>query len=209
MKHTSLLFLVTVLLLSSACNRKSKKAVSVDTIETTETLVIDTNEEYDPTTIGASGEDGPAVIEEQVEEIEVIEIEKITTPYLVASIKKTPCYGTCPSYEAQLFSDGRMVYRGKTNTDKIGLYEARAHPGFIPRLLEESKNLNYFEHAITYPKDGHLIADLPLVVTFVNDGTREKKVTNNYLSPKNLKLFESFLDELFLSANWKRVEGQR
>lgn len=189
--------------LTTACNRKSRRAVSVTTIEPTKSIVKDTAH--------LEVEKETTVVKTPVQRIELEKMEEKPSkpikiqPYLLASLKKTPCYGNCPAFEAQLFSDGRMVYRGNENTSRIGLFEARTTASEIQALLNQARELRYFEHQSRYPTKGKLIQDLPMTVTFVKDRIKENEVRNNYFSPESLKEFEAFLLTFFEKANWRRI----
>ena len=52
-------------------------------------------------------------------ETKVKEIKK----ELVISLERTPCYGTCPIYKMEIFSDGSAFYHGERFVDRIGDYE--------------------------------------------------------------------------------------
>ena len=51
---------------------------------------------------------------------EIVENEK--TPFL--AMRRTPCYGKCPTYKLNIFSNGDIIYQGIRFVEKLGLYKS-------------------------------------------------------------------------------------
>jgi hypothetical protein len=45
------------------------------------------------------------------------------------------CAGTCPVYELYLFDDGRVVFNGRKDTSKAGVWNKKVEPGVYAELL--------------------------------------------------------------------------
>jgi len=45
------------------------------------------------------------------------------------------CSGTCPVYELYLFEDGRVVFNGRKDTTKVGVWNKKVEPGVYAELL--------------------------------------------------------------------------
>ncbi|HEU4780715.1 MAG TPA: DUF6438 domain-containing protein, partial [Steroidobacteraceae bacterium] len=45
------------------------------------------------------------------------------------------CNGTCPVYELYLFDDGRVVFNGRKDTSKVGVWKKRVAPEVYAELL--------------------------------------------------------------------------
>lgn len=57
------------------------------------------------------------------------------------SMETTACFGTCPAYRVDVFSDGIIVYRGDAHTKLVGTYRLPSNSDLfqrILRLLDES-----------------------------------------------------------------------
>ncbi len=130
-------------------------------------------------------------------------------PYLVAVIKKTGCYGACPSFEARLFSNGHLTYRGLAEVDRIGPYEGWADENFLSQIKAAAYRLQFFELEDAYPTNARPIEELPLTITYLNLDNREKTVVNNYNSPSTLRALEQLLEELFLAVEWRELARPR
>lgn len=149
---------------------------------------------------------------EREEPIEVVSPEsKVETEIeeqvvLVARIKKSPCFGKCPVFEAVLYSDGSASYKGKKNVEMLGEYEAQASEELAKLILEKAETIKYFELEDTYPTSGRLIKDIPNTVTELNKNGQKKQITNNHNAPQELQDFEKYLLTTFDSLNWKKVQ---
>ena len=75
-------------------------------------------------------------------------------PYLVAVLQKTACHGNCPAYEARLFSDGHLIYRGRAGVERLGAYEAWAEKEFLSQIKTAAYRHQFFDlaDAYTHPK---------------------------------------------------------
>lgn len=126
-----------------------------------------------------------------------------TEPRLFASLKRTPCYGRCPVYEVQFYSNGQALYKGEQNVPLNGIYLGNVPDSTIQQILEKAMNIGFFSLSDFYPEKGEPIADLPQSITYLNDGRQEKTIVNNHLAPVELIRFERFLDSLTNAIQWQ------
>ena len=195
MKRSSLfLFSFLLLALITSCNKKVTDSVAtppkLGPVPSTDTLRTD-----------HGGEEAEIEIVEVEPEIEDIVIE------LVASLQKTACYGTCPSFEVKYYSDGRISYHGKLHAKRMGIYEAWGDENFKTSLELLARKYNYFDFEEEYPTNGREIADLPSTITSLSIDGRKRQVTNNYESPLPLREFEKELEALFDQQNWTLIKS--
>lgn len=126
-----------------------------------------------------------------------------TEPRLLASLKRTACYGRCPVYEIQFYSNGQAIYLGEMNVPLQGIYLAYVPDSTVSQILEKARSINFFGLSDFYPENGKPIADLPQSITYLNDGRQEKTIVNNHLAPVGLLSFERLLDELAREIKWQ------
>lgn len=124
-------------------------------------------------------------------------------PRLLASLKRTPCYGRCPVYEIQFFSNGEAVFNGERNLRRLGIFLARVPESTLRQILEQAGQMDFFELKDEYPANSPAIPELPETITFVNNGKKQKTVINYYDAPLPLLRFEQFLDELANGLDWQ------
>ena len=62
-----------------------------------------------------------------------------TEPRLFASLKRSPCYGHCPVYEVQFYSNGQALYLGEHNVPLQGIYLGAVADSVIQQILEKAR----------------------------------------------------------------------
>ena len=134
---------------------------------------------------------------------------EIPPPHLLASFRKTSCYGQCPAFHYKLFSDGRAIYHGKQNVDKLGYYEASVQPELIHQVRSIINEYEFFDLAEQYPEDGNFLADLPSVITHFRIDGQEMTITNNYDCPKQLIDLEKAIQAFFENLEWRQLVRKR
>ncbi len=97
---------------------------------------------------------------------------------LIMTIKRTPCYGSCPWYEASFYDDGTILYEGKKHVNHIGKFELHTNPKTIRRLTNKAQKIGFFKMEKTYPVNkAHKIPDLPTTELMVKIGRTGKTIT--------------------------------
>lgn len=139
----------------------------------------------------------------------VVLIDTITqsSTYILASIKKTACYGKCPAFEAKLFSNGILLYEGREHTELLGLHEAYLEQEQIDELIARATEADFFDLATFYPEEGKKLADLPETHTYLKIGDREKEIVNNHNAPLGLRQFEQYFNDLIEELEWSPIRA--
>ena len=122
---------------------------------------------------------------------------------LIISLQRTPCYGTCPIYKMEIFSDGSAFYHGERFVEKMGDYEFSVSRETINYILKKAVEIGFFELEDKYTAN---ITDLPKTITFMKNGKDEKRVIDYYGAPKALKEFESLVDGCIDYRRMKKLE---
>ena len=122
---------------------------------------------------------------------------------LIISLQRTPCYGTCPIYKMEIFSDGSAFYHGERFVDKMGNYAFTVSRETINYILKKAVEIGFFELEDIYTAN---ITDLPKTITFIKNGKDEKRVIDYYGAPKALKEFESLVDGCIDYRRMKKLE---
>lgn len=147
----------------------------------------------DSTSLMVAEED--TLIAKNIDTIPDEKVAEVTRPVpeVVVSMRKTPCFGSCPSFEFRIYSSGNVIYRGERNVEKIGVYEGHVHHNTIQVIIATADSVGYFDLEDSYPPVEERIPDLPSTITSVKFGDAEKNITNNHNAPSNLIKFEKYL----------------
>ena len=77
----------------------------------------------------------------------------------IISINRGACFGTCPIYFINIFSDRRAIYHGKKFVDKKGQIEFKLTEQEINSILQKANKIKYcqledeyFEHISDLPR---------------------------------------------------------
>ena len=128
---------------------------------------------------------------------------------VVAMLKRTPCFGKCPSYELKVFDNGTATYTGFAFVEKIGKFEAHVSNDFISRLQQEAAKSAFNAFSEKYPVDGSTLTDIPSTISYVRMGKKGNRVANNYDAPKELMMFENWLENEIQNMEWKKLDTGR
>ncbi len=123
-------------------------------------------------------------------------------PDLTVSLKKTACFGKCPSYEVKLYEDGRATYQGFAYTSKKGVYEAKAPADLYKKIAERARGIHLNAMSAQFPADRKFITDIPQTISFIRLGGVEKRIVDNFDAPADLIAYEKFLESVFDSLDW-------
>ncbi len=128
-------------------------------------------------------------------------------PFLVAKISKTPCFGTCPVFEAEVISDGKVFWRGKKHVARLGNFEASASKSMLSELSGRAEALGFFSFERQYPANGRRITDFPTTTSYLHWGKNERRVEDNFDAPLALQEFEKFFAEWLEQLAWQPSGG--
>ena len=107
----------------------------------------------------------------------------------IISINRGACFGTCPIYSINIFSDMSVVYEGKNFVEKIETVEFKLSEGEINSILQKANEINYCQLEDEYFEH---ISDLPRTYVQIFD----KKILDYYGAPKELKELEELIDKI-------------
>ena len=123
---------------------------------------------------------------------------------LFTSIEKGPCFGNCPTYTMNIYSNGTVVLKAVRAIDKKGLFQSQVTPEQLNRFILKAKEIGFAEMNDTY--DNKSVTDLPMVKTsIVLDGKR-KQVKRRYEYPKEIRELEKLFDNLLEELTWDKIQ---
>ena len=68
----------------------------------------------------------------------------------VFTLSTTPCFGTCPAYEVNVFSDGVIVFNGGAHTELEGIYRLPSDPDLFQRILRLLDDSSFYKFRDSY-----------------------------------------------------------
>jgi len=123
---------------------------------------------------------------------------------LVMSMKKTACYGTCPVYRIQIYSDLTVTLKGERHIDNIGDYVATIPKERLASLTDQFRESDFFSFEEKYSKP---ITDLPTTFVYFADAGNTKEVMDYSGAPQSLRDLEAELAKLLEELEWRKIEG--
>jgi|GEM_PF-1455235 len=123
----------------------------------------------------------------------------------IAAIRKTACFGSCPVFEVQVYSDGTVEWNGKRFVERTGKYRAKASPVWIDDLIRYAQEQGFFNFSAHYPQNGSEIADIPHIICTIQRGAIRHTVDNGGDAPIKLRQFEDFFTAKLEELIWEAV----
>jgi hypothetical protein len=120
------------------------------------------------------------------------------------AIASGACSGRCPVYELYVFEDGRVVFSGKKDTGKLGIFRKQVAPDAYAELLTTIVRTRVLDDDI---KRGSCLKGRPMLIVMKSTPDGQSMVTNS-LNPgceKHsyiAKQIESLFIEWTEVANW-------
>lgn len=119
--------------------------------------------------------------------------EQPATAGPVIVFRKTPCFGTCPHYEASIYADGRVSYEGFKYAPVEGKRELKMPIETVNNILAEAKAARFTELPEKY---GAGISDLPSTsLTITPAAGPGKTVTVEGQAPVELQNLLSYVQK--------------
>ncbi|MBT4340004.1 MAG: hypothetical protein HOD63_15545 [Bacteroidetes bacterium] len=117
-------------------------------------------------------------------------------PFKSIKIKRTPCYGSCPVYEAEVLADGSVKYIGEMFVKKTGIHKWKLELDKVELLNKLICKYDYFN--IEEKECSNLTSCSPSCITTIKlqDGTK-RRIENDHGNnkyPDKLKTFENRID---------------
>ncbi|KPL16777.1 MAG: hypothetical protein AMS26_03445 [Bacteroides sp. SM23_62] len=127
----------------------------------------------------------------------------ITDEDLLIELQRTACYGFCPVYTVKIDKNGKGLFEGVENVEKIGRFSFSLKKDELAELENTFLRIDFYQLRNIY--DG-LVSDLPTTyITYIRDG-RRKKIMDYYGAPATLRSLENRIETLVLSKKMKKIK---
>jgi len=123
---------------------------------------------------------------------------------------RTACFGKCPDYKLELYSDGLLRYTGRLFTD-TGIYEKNIGAARAKELLKEFSEKGLDTLKAQYEVR---VSDLPGINYIFKYGTTTKEVRNAEYGPYFLRAMANSFDKFVkeeegaipkMDGTWKKI----
>lgn len=121
---------------------------------------------------------------------------------LFMTFERTPCFGKCPAFRVIIYRNGNATYEGTQFSDHMGMHTGNFGKEIPLAMLAEAERIGFFELEKKY--DGP-VTDLPSMITEIRAGEKHHKVLARLNTPKELKEFGKYMDELINGVKWTPV----
>ena len=112
---------------------------------------------------------------------------------LIISLQRTACFGTCPIYKIEIYTDGSGTYTGTRFVENIGVTKFNLSETQLNLILTKAEAIGFTSMKEEYSEP---ISDLP--TTFIQ--IKDKKIRDYTGAPKTLKNLENLIDQLYQDA---------
>ncbi|MCO5267991.1 MAG: DUF6438 domain-containing protein [Brumimicrobium sp.] len=181
-----IIFIVSIFTVAlSACN--NSKEVSKNNANKTETQVKENTNSNNSNSTSNNAQE-----------------EMNTDGEIFASIRRTACFGKCPTFEMIIYKDGHATYEGLGNVDKLGKYEATVSKEIMQDIQEKALGIGYFDFKDEY--NDTRVMDVPSTYTHITVGDKSKSIMARFEIPPGLLRFQDYLDGISNKIEWTVIE---
>ncbi len=122
---------------------------------------------------------------------------------VVLKLKKTPCFGQCPIFEAEIYASGKVSYIGKNFVDNIGTFEGKMDKQLVADLVNDAVNAGFFDLEDDYPSKA---TDFPSRYITVTHNGKTKTVRCEAGGPEGFNTIEKLLDTHLKDVEFTSVQ---
>jgi hypothetical protein len=123
----------------------------------------------------------------------------------IISMTKTPCFGSCPSFDIHVYTNGDVQLIAKEFLPISGKFKSKLSKIELNRLITifEESNFSNFQKRYTSNK-----SDLPTTfLTYRTSSTNVAITVEDYdQAPQNLKGLETMIQNLIERLDWKQIK---
>jgi Domain of unknown function (DUF6438) len=133
-----------------------------------------------------------------------VETARSRLPFESVSLRRTPCFGTCPVYEMVLHRDGKAELDAQAHTSKLGKFTGEVTLFTYGRLCYLIESSHFSEMNSNYEAN---VTDLPTCIVTVSNGTTMKSVSDyGRVGPIQLWAIQEVLDRVKDEIEWKPAQ---
>jgi hypothetical protein len=110
--------------------------------------------------------------------------------------------GTCPVYDIKINNEGMVLYEGKENVARLGLYRSQLPDELFEEIITRFQATNFYQLRDVYITN---ISDQPTTyITFRYEGGY-KRIMDYYDAPPALRELEDFIDRSLEELSFRKA----
>jgi len=110
-------------------------------------------------------------------------------------IRKTPCYGKCPAYEATFYDNGQVLYNGNSNVPLLGRYLYTVPVTTAVGFQNQARRIKYHKML----KSWMVNVDLPSTITEILYDGMTTKIEAQGNAPDDLKKLQEQINKAVMA----------
>lgn len=111
-------------------------------------------------------------------------LRDVSSENFSVSISKGMCFGVCPVYSATVWGDGRVMYEGQQNVERMGTFNGLISKEELCSLVTQIRERKLTSLDTSYIDN---VPDAPVTTITITDMGRTKKFSWNMGSPEPLR----------------------
>ena len=115
------------------------------------------------------------------------------------------CYGRCPEYRFEIYSDGMAYYTGAAHVTRLGEWQLESSEPVYERIRSRLQLADFYTLSNQYPEGGMQIESLPVTTIYSYHDGRAKTVVNWYDAPPRLIELQRELERLIDGQLWTPI----
>jgi hypothetical protein len=120
----------------------------------------------------------------------------------VVKLEAGSCYGKCPVYTVEVFSDRKSVYTGIKNVEKIGTYQRTLSIKDYNTLIKAFHQSHFFDFKDKYTSKE---TDYPTLYLTYQEKDKTKTIVDYRGAPENLKKLEALVQKIVNTGIWVKI----
>ena len=121
---------------------------------------------------------------------------------VLIELKRTACYGSCPVYTIKIDKNGKGLFEGVENVDKIGIFSFKLSQDELMEIEIAFQEVDFFQLKKIYDAQ---VSDLPTTYISYNKDVNRKKIMDYYGAPEKLRTLENNIETLVLTKKMKKI----
>lgn len=124
---------------------------------------------------------------------------------IIITLEKTPCYGFCPIYLANIYSNGNIHFLPSKNTKVKVPSKSKITKDQLDEITKKADAINFWELNDIY--DNKNVTDLPSSILSIKSKDKIKKIKIRHGAPKPLIELLKLVENAVITAQYEPISS--